>query len=82
MLLSMTERFAASRSALLIIDMQKNFCAAGFGTERLGRDISAARAAIPRICALRQPTLIAECGYMIGASPQLLHQVQCGESDE
>jgi nicotinamidase-related amidase len=52
--LSMTERFAAVRSALLIVDMQKDFCAAGFGAERLGRDISAARAVIPRIQVLRE----------------------------
>jgi ureidoacrylate peracid hydrolase len=54
MLLSMAERFASFRSALLIIDMQNDFCAPGFGAEQLGRDISAARAVIPRICALRQ----------------------------
>jgi ureidoacrylate peracid hydrolase len=54
MLLSMTERFAASRSALLIVDMQKDFCTPGFGAERLGRDVSAARAVIPQISALRQ----------------------------
>ena len=51
---SMTERFAARRSALLIIDMQKDFCTPGFGAEQLGRDISAARAVIPQICELRQ----------------------------
>lgn len=54
MLLSMTERFAPGRSALLIVDMQKDFCTAGFGAERLGRDISAARAVIPQIRELRQ----------------------------
>ena len=54
MLLTMTERFAPRRSALLIIDMQNDFCTAGFGAEQLGRDISAARAAIPRIRALRE----------------------------
>lgn len=53
MLLSMADRFAAGRSALLIIDMQKDFCTAGFGAERLGRDIASARAVIPRIRALR-----------------------------
>lgn len=51
---AMDERFAASRCALLIIDMQNDFCTPGFGADRLGRDLSAARAVIPEIVALRQ----------------------------
>lgn len=47
MLLDMAERFAANHSALLIIDMQKDFCTAGFGAERAGRDISAAQRVEP-----------------------------------
>lgn len=46
-LLDMAERFSPGHSALLIIDMQKDFCLPGFGAERAGRDLSAARAAEP-----------------------------------
>ena len=53
-LTSMSERFAAERSALLIIDMQNDFCTPGFGAERLGRDLSAAQSVIPVIAALRR----------------------------
>jgi len=46
------ERLAPHHTALLIIDMQKDFCCPGFGAERAGRDIGAAQAAIPRIARL------------------------------
>jgi len=40
--------------ALLVVDMQKDFCAEGFGAQRAGRDLSAARRAIPVIEGLLQ----------------------------
>jgi ureidoacrylate peracid hydrolase len=46
------ERLAPEHCALLIVDMQKDFCEPGFGAERAGRDISAARTAIPQIARL------------------------------
>lgn len=43
---------APERTALLIVDMQRDFCDHGFGAERAGRDISATRALIPGLSAL------------------------------
>lgn len=45
MLLDMAERFHPGHSALVIIDMQKDFCLPGFGAAKAGRDLSAAQAA-------------------------------------
>ena len=45
-------RFAAAHTAVLVIDMQKDFCVEGFGAHRAGRDISAARRATPGIARL------------------------------
>ncbi len=52
LLLDMADRLAPSHSALLIIDMQKDFCLPGFGAAQAGRDISAAQTAIPGIARL------------------------------
>jgi len=38
-----------SRTALLLVDMQNDFCVPGFGAEKAGRDIGAARAIIPAL---------------------------------
>jgi nicotinamidase-related amidase len=46
---TMAERFASGSTALLIIDMQKDFCIEGYGAHRAGRDLSAAKAAVPGI---------------------------------
>jgi len=46
------DRLDAAHTALLIIDMQKDFCAAGFGAHRAGRDLSMAQAVIGRIATL------------------------------
>ena len=46
---TMAERFAPATTALLIIDMQKDFCLEGFGAHRAGRNLSAAKAAIAGI---------------------------------
>jgi ureidoacrylate peracid hydrolase len=39
-------------TAVLIVDMQKDFCTPGFGAERAGRDLGAANRAIPHISRL------------------------------
>lgn len=52
MLLDMNARFDPRHTALIIVDMQKDFCTPGFGAERAGRDLSAARAAEPELAKL------------------------------
>jgi nicotinamidase-related amidase len=47
MLLDMAERFAPQHSALVLIDLQKDFCSDGFGADRAGRDLDAAKAVVP-----------------------------------
>jgi nicotinamidase-related amidase len=42
-------RVAPEHTALLIIDMQKDFIAPGYGAERAGRDLTAGRAIIPAL---------------------------------
>jgi ureidoacrylate peracid hydrolase len=51
-LASLADRFDAAHTALLIVDMQKDFCLEGFGAHRAGRDLSAAHRAIPVIAEL------------------------------
>jgi len=53
-LATLQERLRPAHTALLIIDMQKDFCLDGFATSRAGRPLDAARAIIPRLAALRQ----------------------------
>src|SRR5690606_12591861 len=43
------ERLAASRCAVLVIDMQNDFCAPGGYVSRLGRDVSRYEALVPRL---------------------------------
>lgn len=43
---------APGHTALLVIDMQKDFCTPGFGTSKAGRDLTATRAIIPSIARL------------------------------
>jgi ureidoacrylate peracid hydrolase len=52
MISGLAGRLAPAHCALLIIDMQKDFCTPGFGAERAGRDLSAAKAATPVISSL------------------------------
>lgn len=52
MLLDMAERFDPRHTALVIIDMQKDFCLPGFGAAQAGRDLSAAHAAEPPLIEL------------------------------
>jgi len=55
MLDSLRERIAPRHTALLIVDMQKDFCVEGMGASRRpGRDLSSTRAIIPRLVKLRQ----------------------------
>ncbi len=46
---TLAERLQPARTALLIIDMQKDFCLDGFATSRAGRPLDAARAIIPTL---------------------------------
>jgi ureidoacrylate peracid hydrolase len=52
LLLDPAQRFAAGHTALVIIDMQKDFCVEGFGAHKAGRDLSAAKRATPGIARL------------------------------
>ena len=47
-------RLDPAHTALVIIDMQKDFCVDGFATSRAGRPLDAAKSIIPRLVALRQ----------------------------
>jgi ureidoacrylate peracid hydrolase len=55
MLESLGERIAPRHTALLLVDMQKDFCVEGMGASRRpGRDLSSTRAIIPKLVKLRQ----------------------------
>lgn len=47
-----TERIAPRHTALIIIDMQKDFCTPGFGAYQAGRDLTMARSVIPNLARL------------------------------
>lgn len=50
----MRDRFAARHTALVIVDMQRDFCEDGYGAHKAGRDLSAAKnivGAVSRILA-------------------------------
>jgi nicotinamidase-related amidase len=49
---NIADRFDPGHTALLIIDMQQDFCVEGFGAHRAGRSLAAARTAIPQIARL------------------------------
>ena len=49
---TLADRFSAAHTALLIVDVQKDFCAEGFGAQNAGRDLTAAQGAIPAIAGL------------------------------
>ena len=46
---SLAEQIDPRHTALLIVDMQKDFCTPGFGAARAGRDLGPANRAIPEI---------------------------------
>ncbi len=70
MLETLRERVTPQRTALLIIDMQKDFCVEGMGASRRpGRDLSRTRAIIPNLVRLRQAAresgaLVAHIGFL------------------
>ena len=52
-LATLEERLDPAHTALVIIDMQKDFCVDGFATSRAGRPLDAVKALIPRLVKLR-----------------------------
>lgn len=48
-LTTLDARIAPHHTALIIVDMQKDFCTPGFGAEKAGRGLAPAQAAIPQI---------------------------------
>ncbi|WP_230293626.1 cysteine hydrolase family protein [Croceicoccus sp. Ery5] len=48
-LTTLEQQVAPQHTALLVIDMQKDFCTPGFGAEKAGRDLAPARRATPQI---------------------------------
>ena len=48
----LAQRLQPGRAALIIIDMQKDFCVDGFATSKAGRPLAAAQAIVPRLAAL------------------------------
>lgn len=46
---SLADRIDPAHTALLIIDMQKDFCCDGFATDRAGRPLDAAKSIVPRL---------------------------------
>ena len=49
---TLEERLDPAHTALVIIDMQKDFCRDGFATSRAGRPLEAVKALIPRLVTL------------------------------
>ena len=49
---SLAERLEPAHTALIIIDMQKDFCVDGFATSKAGRPLAAAQSIIPRLAGL------------------------------
>jgi ureidoacrylate peracid hydrolase len=65
---SLRERIAPRHTALLIVDMQKDFCVDGMGTSRAGRDLSRTQAIIPTLVTLLEAAraagaLVAHIGF-------------------
>ena len=52
MLRTLREKVEPEHSALLIVDVQNDFCAEGGGMHREGRDLSLVQAMVPRLAAL------------------------------
>jgi nicotinamidase-related amidase len=51
-LATLEERVAPEHTALLVVDMQNDYCSAGGASDRNGRDLSAAQAIIPTVMGL------------------------------
>jgi len=52
-LMTLAERLDPTHTALVIIDMQKDFCVDGFATSRAGRPLDAAKSIVPGLRRLR-----------------------------
>lgn len=66
---TLAERIDPLHTALVMIDMQKDFCLEGFGAHAAGRDISAARAIVPAVkrlltCARSAGVCVAHVGFL------------------
>ena len=64
MLKDLAARVQPRHTALLIIDMQKDFCIEGFATSRAGRDLTATRGIIPALQELL--TSARDAGVLVG----------------
>ena len=62
-LATLEERIQPRRTALFVVDMQKDFCLEGFGTHRVGRDLGPTRAIIPIIGNLLDTAR--DCGVLV-----------------
>jgi ureidoacrylate peracid hydrolase len=51
---TLRERIAPRHTALLIVDMQKDFCVDGMASSRAGRDLSRTKAIVPNLVTLRE----------------------------
>lgn len=68
MLTTPEDTLRPGHTALLIVDMQKDFCTPGFGAEQAGRDLSMARGVIPKLAFLlsearRAGVLVVHVGF-------------------
>lgn len=66
---SLAERVDPAHTALLIIDMQKDFCYDGFATSRAGRPLDAVKQLMPRLetllaAARRSGVLVCHVGFL------------------
>lgn len=82
---SLRERLVIGRSALLVVDMQNDFCAEGGYISRLGREIRQYVELAPRICALIEEArangvpviwLMAQYDHHLIPKPMLARQLE------
>ena len=50
---TLADRIDPAHTALVVIDMQKDFCRDGFATSKAGRPLEAVKELIPRLVRLR-----------------------------
>lgn len=90
LLKSLAERLAAGRPALLVVDMQNDFCSPGGYISRLGRDVGACGRIVPALNELLASArangvpviwLMAEYGHDAITRPMLAKQREMGVSD-
>jgi len=73
-LTSLEERIDPKHTALLVIDMQNDYCSPGGASERNGRDVSSVQAIIPRLARL------IECARSVGI-PSIFLKYTVGPGD-